>query len=165
MHRDDLCVDHGVSGPRASRTAFDKALQTLIDGDTLVITALDRLGQSTLNMISCAQQLRERGSELRLLNLGGGGVDTATPRESMLFTIIAALHQMEDEIKRERITDPIKKRRDAGLNLGGRPSRITDSQTLNAMRLVDSGEPAAQVARDLGMSRSTFYRPARAITD
>lgn len=70
---------------------------------------------------------------------------------------------MEHEIKRERITGSIKKRRDAGLDLGGRPRRITDSQIRNAIRLVDSGEPAAQVARDLGMSRATFYRRARSL--
>lgn len=83
----------------------------------------------------------------------------------MMFTIMAALAQMEHEIKRERITDSIKKRRDAGLDLGGRPRRITDSQIRNALRLVDSGEPAAQVARDLRMSRATFYRRARSLVD
>lgn len=83
----------------------------------------------------------------------------------MLFTIIAALAQMEHEIKRERITDSIKKRRDAGLDLGGRPRRITDSQIRNAIRLVEGGEPAAQVARDLGMSRATFYRRARSLVE
>lgn len=83
---------------------------------------------------------------------------------SMLFTIMAALAQMELEIKRERVTDSVKKRRDAGLDLGGRPRRITDSQIRNAIRLVESGEPTAAVARDLGMSRATFYRRSRALS-
>ena len=56
------------------------------------------------------------------------------------------------------VTDSIAKRREAGKDLGGRPRRITDSQIRNALRLVESGEPAAQAARDLGMSRATFYR-------
>lgn len=165
VRRDDLYVDHGVSGARAVRPGFTKALDALIDGDTLIITTLDRLGRSTQNMLAFAHELRDRGAGLRVLNLGGGDVDTATPMGSMLFTIMAALAQMEHEIKRERVTDSIKKRRDAGLNLGGRPRRITDSQIRNAIRLVDSGESAAQVARDLGMSRATFYRRARTIAD
>ncbi|WP_188573562.1 recombinase family protein, partial [Arthrobacter liuii] len=45
VRRDDLHVDHGVSGARASRPQFDRALRALIDGDTLVITTLDRLGR------------------------------------------------------------------------------------------------------------------------
>ncbi|OOP63130.1 resolvase [Arthrobacter sp. SRS-W-1-2016] len=160
---DDLYVDHGVSGARASRPQFDRALDALIDGDTLVITTLDRLGRSTQNMLALADELRGRGAGLRVLNLGGGDVDTATPMGSMLFTIMAALAQMEHEIKRERVTDSISKRREAGMDLGGRPCRITDSQIRNALRLVEGGEPAAQVARDLGMSRATFYRRSRAL--
>jgi DNA invertase Pin-like site-specific DNA recombinase len=109
-------------------------------------------------MLAFADELRARGAGLRVLNLGGGDVDTATAIGSMLFTIMAALAQMELEIKRERVVDSISKRRAAGKNLGGRPQRITDSQIHNALRLVQAGEPAAQVARDLGMSRATLYR-------
>lgn len=164
VRRDDLYVDHGVSGARASRPEFDRAIDALIEGDTLVITTLDRLGRSPQNMLAFANELRSRGAGLRVLNLGGGDVDTATPMGSMLFTIMAALAQMEHEIKRERVTDSINKRREAGKDLGGRPRRVTDSQIRSAVRLVDSGEPAAQVARDLGMSRATFYRRSRALT-
>ncbi|MEV8338866.1 recombinase family protein [Leucobacter sp. NPDC077196] len=165
VRRDDLYVDRGVSGARASRPQFDRALDALIDGDTLVITTLDRLGRSTQNMLAFADELRSRGAGLRVLNLGGGDVDTATPMGSMLFTVMAALAQMEHEIKRERVTDSILKRREAGKDLGGRPRRVTDSQIQNAIRLVEGGEPAAQVARDLGMSRATFYRRSRALMD
>ncbi|MCJ1701964.1 recombinase family protein [Rathayibacter festucae] len=165
IRRDDLYVDHGVSGARASRPQFDRALDALHEGDTLVITTLDRLGRSTQNMLAFADELRGRGAGLRVLNLGGGDVDTSTPMGSMLFTIMAALAQMEHEIKRERVIDSISKRRAAGKNLGGRPQKITDSQVRSALQLVKGGEPAAQVARDLGMSRATFYRRSRAIVD
>jgi DNA invertase Pin-like site-specific DNA recombinase len=158
VRRDDLYVDQAVSGARASRPELDRALGALQEGDTLVITTLDRLGRSTQNMLAFADELRARGAGLRVLNLGGGDVDTATAIGSMLFTIMAALAQMELEIKRERVVDSISKRRAAGKNLGGRPQRITDSQIHNALRLVQAGEPAAQVARDLGMSRATLYR-------
>lgn len=163
VRRDDLYVDHGVSGARASRPQFDRAIAALIDGDTLVITTLDRLGRSTQNMLAFAEQLRGRGAGLRVLNLGGGDVDTSTPMGSMVFTIMAALAQMEHEIKRERVTDSIAKRRAAGQSLGGRPQRVTDSQVRSAPRLVEGGTPAAQVARDLGMSRATFYRRSAAL--
>jgi DNA invertase Pin-like site-specific DNA recombinase len=163
IRRDDLYVDHGVSGARASRPAFDEALLALHDGDTLVITTLDRLGRSTQNMLALAEDLRRRGASLRVLNLGGGDVDTATPMGSMVFTVMAALAQMELEIKRERITDSVSKRRAAGKDLGGRRQAFTDSQVKNAIRLIDAGEPAAQVARDMGMSRATLYRRLRDI--
>ena len=159
VRRDDLYVDHGVSGARVSRPHFDRARDALEAGDTLVITTLDRLGRSTQKMLAFAEELRGRGAGLRVLNLGGGDVDTATPMGSMM----AALGQMEHEIKRERVVDSINKRRDAGKDLGGRPQLITDSQIRNARRLIEGGETTAQVALDLGMSRATFYRRARAL--
>ena len=106
--RDDLYVDHGVSGTRASHPQFDCALNALEHRDTLVITTLDRLGRSTQNMLAFADEFRGRGAGFRVLNLGG------------------------------------------------RPQRVTDSQVRSAIRLVESGEPAAQVARDLGLSCATF---------
>lgn len=78
----------------------------------------------------------------------------------MLFTIMAALaalaQQMEHEIKRERVTYSISKRREAGKDLGGWPRRVTDSQIRSDVRLVRGVEPVAPGARGLGMSRATF---------
>jgi DNA invertase Pin-like site-specific DNA recombinase len=163
VRRDDLYVDYGFSGARASRPQFDRALGALIEGDTLVISTLDRLGRSTQNMLAFADELRGRSAGFRVLNLSGGDVDTSTPMGSMLFTIMAALAQMEHEIKSERVTDSISKRRAAGKNLGGRPQRITDSQIRSALSLIEGGMPAAQVARDLSMFRATFYRRSRTL--
>lgn len=163
VRQDDLYVDHGVSGARATRAELDKARAALHDGDTLVITTLDRLGRSTVNMLTLADELKTRGAGLRVLNLGGGDVDTSTPMGGMVFTVMAALAQMELEIKRERINDSVSKRRAAGKDLGGRKAQFTDSQVKSAARLIAAGEPAAQVARDLGMSRATLYRRVNAL--
>lgn len=164
VRRDDMYVDHGVSGARASRLELDKALGALHDGDTLVVTTLDRLGRSTVNMLKLAEEIKSKGAGLRVLNLGGGDVDTSTPMGAMVFTVMAALGQMELEIKRERISDSVSKRRAAGKDLGGRRNQFTDSQIRSAARLIESGEPAAQVARDLGMSRATLYRRMEAMS-
>jgi DNA invertase Pin-like site-specific DNA recombinase len=162
LRRDDLSVDPGVSGARASRPALDEALRALHDGDTLLITTLKRRGRSTQSMLALAKDPRGRGASLRVLDLGGRDVGTATPVGSMVFTVMAALAQMELEIKRERITDSVSKRRAAGEDLGGRQA-FTDSQVRNAVRLIDVGERAAQVARDMGMSRATSHRRLRDI--
>jgi DNA invertase Pin-like site-specific DNA recombinase len=158
VRRDDLYVDHGVSGAQASRPQFDHALDAMHPGDTLVVTTLDRLGRSTVNMLALPEDLRTRGAELRVLNLGGSNVDTSTPMGQMVFTVMAALAQMELEIKKERVNDSISKRRAAGKDLGGREQSFTDSQIRKAYKLIDSGESVASVARDMKMSRSTIYR-------
>ena len=171
VRRDDLYIDHGVSGAHASRPEFGRALGALHVGDTLVITTLDRVGRSTQNMLNLAEALRGKGAALRVLNLGGGDVDTGTPMGSMLFTVMAALAQMELDIKKERVGDSVSKRRAAGLDLGGRRRTFTDRQIRSAAHLIETGQPATHVARDLGMSRATLYRrirelpPAAAIAD
>ena len=88
-------------------------------------------------------------------------MDTATPMGSMAFAVMAALAQMEPEIKRERITYSVANRRAAGKDLGGRRQTFTDSRIRNALRLIDGGEPVTQVALDLGMSRAALYRRIR----
>lgn len=69
VRRDDLYVDHGVSGAKASRVELDKALGALHDGDTLVVTTLDRLGRSTANMLKLADEIKGKNAGLRVLNL------------------------------------------------------------------------------------------------
>ena len=114
-------------------------------------------------MLALAKDLRLRGAALKVLNLGGGIVDTSTPMGSMVFTVMAALAEMELAIKRERITDSVSKRRTAGKNLGGRQQLFTQSQIQNAQRLINAGESATQVAKDLRMSRATLYRRIAAL--
>jgi DNA invertase Pin-like site-specific DNA recombinase len=112
-------------------------------------------------MLAFAEARQGRGAGLRVLNLGGGDVDTHTPMGSMVFTVMAALTQMELEVKRERVTDSVAKRRAAGKDLGGRRPTFTDSQIRAAVPVIDAGEPTTQVVRDFGMSRATLYRRIR----
>lgn len=162
VRADDLYVDRGVSGARTSRPALDAALAVLEPGDTLVVTTLDRLGRSTTHMLGLADELQDRGVNLRVLNLGGEAVDTRTPTGRLLLTIMSGIAEMERAIKVERVRDSVAKRRARGGDLGGRPERFSEGTVDVARRLLDEGVPAAQVARDLGMSRTTLYRRLRA---
>ena len=75
VRRDDVYVDHGVSGARASRPQLDAAIKAVHEGDTLVVTTLDRLGRSTANLLVLPTELKQRGAGLRVLNLGGDNVE------------------------------------------------------------------------------------------
>lgn len=164
VRADDLYVDHGVSGGKSSRPQWDRALAALQSGDTLVVTTLDRIGRSTMDLLTVAADLQARGVNLRVLNLGGENVNTATPTGRLLFTMMAGLAEMELEIKRERNRDFVTKRRAQGKNVGGRPKTYTDGKLRMARAaLNDPSETrtAAEIAADLGMSRSTMFRRIR----
>lgn len=87
VRKDDLYIDHGVSGATASRPASDRALDSLQSGDTLVITTLDRLGRSTANMLGLIDDLRERGIALRVL--------TVFFADSLLLRLLSGLTKLE----------------------------------------------------------------------
>ncbi|WP_430295580.1 recombinase family protein [Sinomonas sp. B1-1] len=163
VRRDDLYVDQGASGARASRPQFDRARAALHEGDTLVITTLDRLGRSTENMLELAEELEELGVNLRVLNLGGGDVDTKSPMGRMLFTVMTALAQMELDIKTERNRDRVAKARANGGDLGGRPQTISDDAIHGIARDIEQGMSAAKAASKRGISRASYYRRAKAL--
>lgn len=163
VRRDDLYVDHGVSGARDKRPALDLAMEALHEGDTLVVTTLDRLGRSTAHMLKLAEELRCRGISLKVLNLGGGVVDTSSPMGKMMFTVMSAIAEMELEIKRERTNDSIAKRKARGGNLGGRKQQISDDVINGITADIEAGmslKAAVDKRRAQGVkiSRPTYYR-------
>ncbi|WP_267626483.1 recombinase family protein [Gordonia sputi] len=147
-----------ASGSRTSRPGLDAALAVLEPGDTLVVTTLDRLGRSTTHVLELADDLRERGVNLRVLNLGGEAVDSGTPTGKLLLTMLAALAEMERSIKVERIRDSVAKRRASGGDLGGRPAAISDDVLHGIERDIAGGVSASEACRKRGVSRATFYR-------
>ena len=70
--RDDVYVDHGVSGGRARRPKFDAALDALEAGDTLVVSTLGRLSRSTANILDLAGALRTNGGRASRVEPGRG---------------------------------------------------------------------------------------------
>ena len=68
------------------------ALERLGEGDSLVVLSLDRAFRSTLDALTVAGKLEERGVEFEIVQLG---VDTATPGGRLVFTIMSALAEFE----------------------------------------------------------------------
>jgi hypothetical protein len=107
-----------------------------------------RLCRGATVQVGCAS-----GLETRTSRCGDDDFDRVNG-----FVVMPALAQMELDTKRERFTDSVRKRRQTGGNLGGRPQKVTDRQIANAIRLIDGREAAAPVLRVLGLLRSPFYR-------
>lgn len=154
VHARNLYTDEGEHHEDIACPELDSALSAMGDGDTLVVTTLDRLGRATAGLLHFTTALLEQGIGLRVLNLGGAVVDTRTPAGRMLFTVTRSLAEMESALRQERSS----LKRAAGRSLGGPPQQFSQSQIESARQLLDSGTPATQVAQHLGMSRSTLYR-------
>lgn len=146
----ELFVDY-VSGPGDPRPELERVLRTLILGDTLVVTRLDRPGRSLQHILTLVDCLIEKGVELRILS---GALDSQSSDEKALFPAFAALSEMVKDLALERkMTQPIIEK------AGGRPALLTDEQVSLARQLyAQSSLTVAEIGSRLGVSRTTVYR-------
>jgi DNA invertase Pin-like site-specific DNA recombinase len=139
----------------AHRPQWDELLRSLRSGDTLVVTELSRLGRSTSQLSALADDLRERGVALRILNLG---IDTGTPAGKLVYSIIAAVAEMERDLLIERTTSGLAAARARGRS-GGRKREFSPAAARKAQELYDKRElTVTEIAKLAGVSRQTLYR-------
>lgn len=144
-----------ASGKLARRPQLDKALDYLREGDTLVITKLDRLGRSLRHLLDLADKLNKRGIDLRVLHQG---IDTSTPGGRLFFHILGAIAEFERELLSERTLDGLEAARARGRN-GGRRTVMTEDKIRVAREMYDSKRYTVEaIAKTLGVSRGTVYR-------
>ncbi|MTK64798.1 MAG: recombinase family protein [Methanobacterium sp.] len=143
-----------ISGTRAQRPGLDKALEILREGDTIVIWKLDRLGRSVKQLVDLVADLRKQGVQFKSLT---DSIDTATPSGRFFFHVMASLAEMERELTVERTRAGLEVARQLGRK-GGRKRQMTESKIESAKKLLASGVPPRDVAKDLGVSIPTLYR-------
>lgn len=91
------------SGTNAvNRPQLQACLAYLREGDTLVITRLDRLARSVLDLAKISAQLSEKGVSFCVLDQA---IDTSTSEGRLMFSLLASFAQFENEIRRERQAD------------------------------------------------------------
>ena len=143
-----------MSGSRAERPGLAKALEMLREGDTLVVWKLDRLGRSVKHLVDLVGQLHRQGVHFKSLT---DAIDTSTPSGRFFFHVMASLAEMERELTGERTRAGLEVARQLGRK-GGRKRKMTDSKIASARKLLASGVPPRNVAKNLGVSVPTLYR-------
>lgn len=146
--------DDKMSGSRAQRPGLTRALETLREGDTLVVWKLDRLGRSVKNLVELVSDLHKQGVQFMSLT---DAIDTGTPSGRFFFHVMASLAQMERELTVERTRAGLEIARQSGRR-GGRKRQMTDSKIESAKQLLANGVPPREVATNLGVSVPTLYR-------
>jgi len=150
--------DQGISGAAARRSGLTAALERCGSGDVLVAWKLDRLGRSTLDLVSLVETLKGRGVGLKVLTGEGASVDTTRPEGKLIFAVFAAFAEFERELIRERTRAGMKAARRRGVVVG-RPRELTAHQLAYARQLIEAGaETQAGVAALLGVDAATLRR-------
>ena len=136
----------------AGREQLDLALDYVRDGDVFVVTRLDRLARSLVDLRRIVDQLTERGVGFRVLQQGS--IDTTRSDGRLMLDILASFAEWENDIRRERQLDGIAKAKEAGI-YKGRPAKLDPAEV---QRLLAEGVKPAHVAKQLGISRDSVYR-------
>ena len=141
------------SGRKASdREQLALALDYIRDGDTFVVTKLDRLARSVIDLHQIVERITEKGAAFRVLQQSG--IDTSTSTGKLTLAVLAAVAEFEADIRAERQRDGIEAAKVKGI-YKGRPATI-DPATIKAA--LAGGESPSALAKRLGVARSTVYR-------
>lgn len=146
-----------ISGAVIARPQLAALLNTVTAGDTVVVTALDRLGRSLSGIVATVEELRGKQVALRSLR---EGIDYSTAAGRMVAGIFAVLAEYERELLRERKAAAAAAARRRGKHVG-RPRALSPDAVRMARAMIDAGEPVTMVCAALSVGRSTLYRALR----
>ena len=152
-------VDEGISGSKDSRPELDRMMAAARAGklDLVAVWKFDRFARSTSHLVTALEEFRVLGVAFVSLR---EQVDTSTPMGKAMFTIIAAISELERDLIRERVIAGVRRAQAMGKHCG-RPKREIDLRAANA--LLAQNLSVRQVADMLGLPRSTLQRRLREV--
>jgi DNA invertase Pin-like site-specific DNA recombinase len=146
------------TGAQADRPQLKRLLATIGEGDVLIVSRLDRLAQSTRDLLKIVATLAKRGAAFR--SLGDSWADATTPEGPVILTVLGGLAEFERELIRLR-TGEGRARATARGQPMGRPPKLTSAERREGLQALASGETTqADLSRRFHVSKSTISRLA-----
>jgi len=137
----------------AQRAQLEAAIDFVREGDSFVVTKLDRLARSITDLLQILQRLEKKHIEVKILNLG---LDTSTPTGKLILTVLGGIAQFEREMMLERQREGIAKAKREGKYKGRQP--LPEEKRDSIIRLGLAGLKKAEIARQVGVGQATVYR-------
>lgn len=137
---------------QGNRAALEEAIEYARDGDVLVVTRLDRLARSVIDLRNIITRLETKGAGFSCIQQGA--IDTTRSDGKLLLNILGSFAEFETDIRKERQMEGIAKAKDMG-KYKGRPANI-DSAKVKALKLEGMG--ATEISKALGIGRASVYR-------
>jgi DNA invertase Pin-like site-specific DNA recombinase len=140
----------------AQRDQLEAALDYLRDGDVLTVTKLDRLARSMRDLVDIVERVEAKGAGLRILAMN---LDTTTPTGRLMMNVLGSVAEWERSVMLERQREGIAKAKAAGKYRGRARTAMAKAGDVEA--LLASGVNPSDIARRLGIGRSSVYRAMR----
>ncbi len=155
---DKLYEEKQSGAKRAGRTALANLIDYARDGDTVVVSSMDRLARSVVDLNQIVGELVAKGVVVEFLTEHVTFKPGATDHfAEFQLNIMASFAQLERAITKERQADGIRAAKERGV-YQGRSRKLSTEQLATARDLIDTGVPKAEVARRLDVDRTTLYR-------
>ncbi|PSJ59245.1 recombinase family protein [Pseudaminobacter soli (ex Li et al. 2025)] len=142
-----------LSSVAATRPQLEAAIEWVREGDTLVVTKLDRLARSVADLVSITEELRRKGVGLRILAMN---LDTSTPTGKLMLNLLGSIAEFERELMLERQREGIAKAKVDGKYKGRQPTARAKAEEV--MQLRAEGKSANDIVAALGISRASVFR-------
>ncbi|MDF5382499.1 recombinase family protein [Vibrio parahaemolyticus] len=142
------------SGRTSNRPEFQACMNYLREGDTLVITRLDRLARSVVHLAQLAKRFDKEKINLIVIDQN---IDTSTSTGRLIFNMLASIAEFENDLRTERQAEGIAKAKENGVKFG-RPEKL-DAQICDAIydRRTE-GATIGQLAKEFELGEATIYR-------
>jgi DNA invertase Pin-like site-specific DNA recombinase len=139
----------------AQRPKLEELRKVLRDGDTIVVTKVDRLARSLLDLITIADDLRKQGVTLEVLS---GTFNRSDPMGEAFFQMTGVFAQLERDLIRQRTHEGLAAARARGRK-GGRRAKLTDAQAAEVRRMYAAKDKTVKEIGELfGITRESVYR-------
>jgi DNA invertase Pin-like site-specific DNA recombinase len=140
----------------AKRDQLEAAIDFAREGDTLIVTKLDRLARSIPDFVNITERLKAKGVTLKILAMD---LDTSSPTGKLILNVMGSVAQFEREMMLERQREGIAKAKGEGKYKGRAPTARARSAEVLALR--EQGKTIAQIVEDTGISRASVVRIMR----
>ena len=144
-----------VSGARSDRVQLNKLLADVEEGDTVLVTRLDRLARSTRDLLNILGTIADKRAAFR--SLSDAWADTTTPQGRLMLTVLGGLAEFERELIRQRTGEGRERAKAQGVHMGRKP-KLTPHQRREAIARREAGEALTSIARSYNVSHSTISR-------
>jgi DNA invertase Pin-like site-specific DNA recombinase len=142
------------SGAKCDRPELQRLLKALEPG-LMVVTRLDRLGRSTIDLLTIVKQIADRGCLFK--SLADPWADTTTPAGRLMLTVLGGLAEFERELIKARTTEGRERAKRAGVKMGRKPL-LTPHQIAEIRSRKGNGESVRFLARSYRVSPNTISR-------
>jgi DNA invertase Pin-like site-specific DNA recombinase len=146
-----------VSGFNRQRPEFQRMLDQIRLGDTIIVWKLDRLARSTRDLLNTMEAINEGGG--KFLSLSEPWANTTTHAGKMIMTVFAGIAEFERDLIRERTGAGREAAKRRGVRFG-RPRKLNPDQAQVASQLLSEGKAVRDVARTFKVHEATIYRLA-----